>query len=635
MINTIYFTKDKAIIAQGVYSKRIPKIKKQVIIDLPENCVVDGEILDMVKLSHLLSTTLKKEKMKTTSVIFGIQNKNISAINLTFPNVKKQLLQTVEMRLSESYIGITEGNYISYKLDKIEGNMCSGFATVTPKAILDSYYTLSMNIECKLVGIDYLGNVMQKILLMNEKEFSKKTYMVVDATNDDVYAYLYSNGSLAMTRNENGTSIYGVEAPDEEEFMFDSRIPITDEDQEIVRDRYKDLSAGLEDLSSFMIAQHVYYKRYIASDKNTQEEISSIMFNMKTFEEILESLKLTVKKPMDFDQVVENVHLTNNRDLLTKMQKCKELLNKFKVLECPFEIDIENYVSDLISKVQSIVEVFEKYFVLQTDQKRIERKQLIQRLCQVSINLVRNADFSGDYTDVEDLYVLGLNLNSKEKKIIENNLNVNYVINIHNYETYLLENTSLSIGLLNNDASVGNDLDLAISMEKNDRINRTNYDNILFGIGGIGLFAVFTIVALSGYYYFSTSQMNQKINVNEKFIADNQEVFKLVDKKNELTNQVNEVKNYEDYFEASNTNLSAIEKQFSGLSNSVKISDLSIDDSFLITMKVGSDNLTNISKYTETLFAEGYTDATYKDIVLNQEEAEKVIATVTFKYVNK
>ncbi|MEG3033755.1 MAG: hypothetical protein RR813_11210, partial [Enterococcus sp.] len=68
MINTIYFTKDKIIIAQGTYSKRIPKIKKEVTIDLPENVVVDGEILDMVKLTHLISTTLKKEKMKTNSV---------------------------------------------------------------------------------------------------------------------------------------------------------------------------------------------------------------------------------------------------------------------------------------------------------------------------------------------------------------------------------------------------------------------------------------------------------------------------------------------------------------------------------------------------------------------------------------
>ncbi|MEG0576381.1 MAG: hypothetical protein RR500_00805 [Bacilli bacterium] len=635
MINTIYFTKDKIIIAQGTYSKRIPKIKKEVTIDLPENVVVDGEILDMVKLTHLISTTLKKEKMKTNSVIFGIQNKNISTVNVSFPNVKKQLLQAVSMKLSESYIGISDDNYISYKLNKIENNLCSGFAVIAPKAILNAYYTLSLNIECKLLALDYMGNMMYKLLYMNEKKFRKSTFLIADVANDDVCVYLYNNGVLAMSKSENSTSIYtNEEAPDAHEITFDNRVVITDEDKKDILNLFELFNARLEDLSSFIVAQHVYAKRYLTDANVSTEDKSSLEYTTKNFKEMLEILKINGKKPINFEQIIGNVLLDSTKDLLFKLQKCKVDAKKFVVLNCPFESEIENSIAELVEFIQKAIEIFEKYFVMKTDQKVIDRKRLIKRLCLETLNLAKNADFSGDYPDIQDLYVNGINLSAREKKMVENNINSYYPIEIHNYESYFSEFKTLSISLLYNEAPIGKDLDLGMEVEKNDKINRNNFDNILIGFGGVGCFAVATLIGLSGFYYFMTYQMNENIKANEKYIADNADVYRIVDKRNKLTAKVDEVNSYEEYFKVANVNLSVIERKYSALSKDISIQDLSIDDSFMINMKISAKNLKDISYFVEKIFAEGNTDVKYNSIeIKDAKDTDKYHAMVTFKYV--
>lgn len=186
MINTLYFTNNEIVISQGTYSKKNPKIKKRFVLDMPEEAVKDGELLDITKIAHLVSATLKKNKMKANNLVLLTQHADINVVPIQIPYVKGRLDQAVNMKLSESYLGVGENNYIDYKIGRIEKNICYGVAVISPKTILNSYYKLSVKLGCRLQGIDYIGNVLFKALAFDDRTLLKKTMLIADVTNDNI-----------------------------------------------------------------------------------------------------------------------------------------------------------------------------------------------------------------------------------------------------------------------------------------------------------------------------------------------------------------------------------------------------------------------------------------------------------------
>lgn len=609
MINTICFTKDKIIIAKGIYSRKNVKIKKQIHIEYPENTYLNGEVLDSVKLSHVITAEMKKEKMKTQSVIFAIQHPEINVVDINVPYVKGRISQAVNVKLSERFIGITDGNYITYKITKVEGNICSGTAFITPKRVLDGYYELSVKLGCKLQAIDYMGNVLYKSMLIEDKENAKKTFLIADMTSEQIVVHLYEEGRLAISRSENSANVLLGEQPVDHDFVFEQKLSITSEDINAISEFHKAIKNGVDELVSFHTTLLVFLKRY-AVEHNASEIEGTLQLIHDELKELLNDLALSINF-VDHD---ERFYYDFYRNVMIRFQKLDVHFKKTKEISSSFYEEIIKTIQNLKVAADEAIIILDKYLIKAVDQKKFDRRQLIQRVCQLANNVILMADMSADFDEITDLYVQGMMLDAVEKKLISQNIGKHYEIECRNYESGIGDIDQFTLGILYNEYHYFHDVDLAATLEKNDKINRNTYDNLFLGTGVSMIIGVATMIGLAVFYQFDINSMQSKIADNEKFFEENSSINETLNHRTQLQNTIKEIENYEDYFRLSNVNLKAVYQTLQAIDSGVTVKDIAIDKNFKLTIVVSANDLTAISKYMEELIANGYTEVSFSNI---------------------
>lgn len=626
MINTLYFTNTEIVITQGTYSKKKPKIKKRIVLDMPEDAIKNGELLDITKLAHLVSAALKKNKMKANSVILMTQHADINVVPIQIPYVKGRLDQAINMKLSESYLGVSENNYIDYKISKIDKNICYGVAIISPKAILNSYYKLSVKIGCGLKSIDYIGNVLFKNLALDDRNLLKKTILITDVTDNNIQVHLINNGQLVMSRNEFGSNIsFGQEEAREADFVFDPRVKIVDEDENAVQNAYMDIQSGIEDLISFNTAQATLFKRFAKSSDKPEEYLINLESTINEIADNLVDLCSMCKIPLNLDEIEKTIvkfnEIKDNVDHIENSFMTTEKMNQ------SFYGEIVEIINLCDVEIKSVLEILDKYIVKKVDKDKEIREQLLNRACKQIANLMYVADLSGDFPDVEKLYFHGMQLNAKEKKLVENNMLNNNAIEVSNYSTYSHDEDPISSGLLYNEYRYFRDLDIGRQIEKNDKANRGNLDNVVFGIGGIMIFGVITLTGLAGFNKYQIYSMNQKIKENEVYMEKNKNISTIIAKLDSLSAALVEVKNYEEYFSVVNYDLNDVKNELDTLAKDVEIKDIGIDASFLVTCRVTSTKLEYISRYLEDL-----NKADFQNVVVIGTEVTESGFSITFTF---
>ncbi|MEF9920577.1 MAG: hypothetical protein RR945_06385 [Erysipelotrichaceae bacterium] len=621
MINTIYFTNTEIVITEGTYSKKVPKIKKRVVVEMPEGAVKDGEILDLISLTHAINGEIKKNKMKGTGVIFSTQLVDIDAIPISVPYVKGRLDQAVNMKLSESYLGITENNYIDYKINKIENNLCSGVAIIAPKTLLNTYYKLAVNMGIKLLKIDYIGNVLHKNLLLEDHELNKKTYLIADTSGSSIQVHLISNNLLAMSRNEFGSMVALGTEEKIDEYVFDPRLTIIDEDQEKVLLAYTTIKEGIEDLKTFNMAQTTLFKRFSEGSEISPELLNNLESSLKSIHDMLIDYSTYCKSDIDFDGEIEKVLMRFN-SMQEQSDWIENLFKKTQKMNSSFFKSIEEVMELIKTNISETILILDKYIVTKIDKSKEERNSLINRTCRQVANLISIADLSGDFPDIEKLYVYGIELDATEKKLVEKNIPSLSVIGVANYRDFTRDDDGISYGILYNEYRYLKDIDLSKQIEKNDKASRNNIDNIVFGLGGVMIFGIFAFMALSGFYKFQTYQMNQTIEDNNRYMEKNKEITRIVQTEQELNSALEESKNFEDYFNTINFDLNKERTNVEKYANGVSLIELGIDTNFLATGKVFAPSLAPISLFLETLSKNGYSEVVLNDTAVKDNGYE-------------
>lgn len=631
MINTIVFNPENMVISQGIYTKKNPRIKKQIVVQYPDKTMLNGEIVDTVKLGHFIAAELKKEKMKGKDLVFSIDNQDVSIIDISFPYVKGRLQQAAKIAVSEKFIGVTENNYISFKVARVEGNMCYGIAVITPKKILNTYYDLSLQIGMRLKKVDFTPNVLLKNLLLynnkmknNEANEKTKTFVIVNTTGPELSAYLYRDGLPYMLRNESGHSLFQVEEEEKPIFVFDRQLKITEDDIKSINDMYAKFTSSFEDLEVLHSAGLVFLKRSLRAAKDEDHLDESTMELMENIRGQLINLKNTCGFALDFDTRTETDIQSFFDLLLIQLQRVEITIGKITLLEEGFVSEFNLILDKLKSDCQNIIEILDRYIPSEEDDKKRYRQQLIERICRVSDNLVMLSDMSGEYPNIETIYIYGEDLTVNEKKLVQQNVGKNYDIQVVNYKTYSQNyDDYVHLGVFYDEYSFFNDLDLSITLEKNDKVNRSNYDNVLVGFGYVSVATVVLLTAFGVYMVINTMLMQKNIRENDQFIKDNSNISEIVNKHNNLTNTIDEIKNYENYFKLSNVDAKALYDRLKQLNVLIDFENFRIEENFKVTMTAYASSMQDFSDLMETMSVMGYAGISYQNVTITDDKGYK------------
>lgn len=632
MINSIIFTRDNMIISKGIYSRKKPKIISQIILEYPENSYANDEILDSVKLSHAIIAALKKNKMKTNNVVFAIQHADINIVDLNVPYVKKYMQQAVHAKLTERYIGVLDKNLISYKIAKIEGNLCTGTAVIAPRSLINAYYDLSLKLNMKLISIDYMGNILYKNMYYESKDFENKTFLIADMTSDEIIVHLYSDGLLRLSRSESGNILLSDDEPISNDFVFENKLSITNDDIVDIQKIFNKIKLDQIDLSAFYSTQNVFFKRYSSDADRTKEDVLAMENTLESIGSSLLDVKDLINREPDYTIVNEQHMRDYFKSIYSYFTKIGAFFKKTKVMNASFADEVETLLSTMLDNTNSIIEILDKYVVNEVNQKKLERRKIIQRICKLATNVILVADTSGQYPDITNIYIQGLILDASEKRLVSQNLAKHSDIDCSYYENWIQKENGLVLGSLYNEFRYFHDLNLSETLEKNDRINRNNYDNVIFGIGGAICACSIAFVCLGGFNMYSTYRMNNTISDNEAFIAKNKDVFELVNEVNTLNADISEIQNFQSYFDLARVNLNEVYYELKEIADGITIDGIGIDENFLITINAKASELKDISIFTEELTKKGYQNVNYTNISI---EDVGYSVQVTYTYTPK
>lgn len=636
MINALIFKEKEMILSCGTYSKNKPRIKKEVTLAYPKNSYINGDILERNALADVIVAALKKEKMKGVELIVGIQHPEINIVEISVPYVKGKIMQAVNVKLSERFIGITEENYISYKISKIEGNMCYGMASIVPHRILQEYYALSMKVGLPLKAIDYIGNIFYKTMHLEDKGLAKEAFIVAETDANEVYAHLYHDGVLKSTRNENGKHILVQDEPMTDDFVFQNRLSFTEEDIDEVTSLYKKVKQGVDDMYAVRSTLEIFFYRYNdelreenaeddeASIKSSEQKLSNeTEASLKQIDSSLIDIRSLCNASLDFEEKQQKNTQQNFHKLKVSLQKLNADFKSIEQIQTSFLKGMQEILASVLTDVQQITEIFDRYVLNNVDQEKMDRRSLMQNICKVVNHIIVMADMSQNYPEIATVYVEGMILDKNEKTLIEQNLGKYYPIKVKNYENAISDVTYPYLGIYYNDYNYFKDLDLAVNMEKNDKINRTKYDNIILGIGGIMVFGVICIFGLWGYNQYDIYRLNSDIEKNNQYINSNKSINDVVSKEKKLRDSVEEVEKFQDYFSLANMDMETIYDDLQGIGGSnVEVVQLSIDPNFVVAMKLKAKTLESISAFLEKLTENKYQAVSYDSVVLNEGKYE-------------
>lgn len=629
MINALVFKEKEMILSCGTYSKNKPRIKKQITLTYPKNSYANGDILDRNALADVIVAALKKEKMKGVELLIGIQHPQINIVEISVPYVKGKIMQAVNVKLSERFIGITNENYISYKISKIEGNMCYGMASIVPHKLLQEYYALSMKVGLPLKAIDYIGNIFYKTIHLENAGLAKEAFIVVETDASEVYAHLYHEGVLKSTRNENGNQILVQDEPMTDDFVFQNRLSFTEEDIEEVNELYKKVKQGVEDMYAVRSTLEIFFYRYndanevTADVKNEQTISNETEAALKQIDGSLIDIRNLCNVSLDFDEKQQKNTQRNFQKLKVSLQKLNAEFKGVEQVQTSFLKGMQEILASVLMDVQQITEIFDRYVLNNVDQKKMDRRNLMQNVCKVVNHIIVMADMSQNYPEIPTVYVEGMILDKNEKTLIEQNLSRYYAIHVKNYENTIGDVSYPYLGIYYNDYSYFKDLDLALNMEKNDKINRTKYDNIILGIGGIMVFGVICVFGLWGYNQYDIYRLNSDIVKNNQYININKSINDVVSQEKTLQDSVNEVGQFQDYFTLANVNMETVYDQLKSIGgDKVEVVQLSIDPNFVVSMSLKAKTLENVSAFLEQLTVKKYQSVSYDAVVSNNGKYE-------------
>ena len=180
------------------------KIDKSLTVDVPEEMIMNGEVINLSGLADLLVTNLKAEGMMDKEAIVTFSSSNIVFKELVVPKAKSnEFLQMVQNHMSQE-MGISNEYSISYTVVGEAGADNPGsvkvLATACPSAIVESFRKLFSIMSIPLKSVNITCNSISRIVLADKSNNDKMPLLVCQLDDNFLGLTLFENGQMAFAR---------------------------------------------------------------------------------------------------------------------------------------------------------------------------------------------------------------------------------------------------------------------------------------------------------------------------------------------------------------------------------------------------------------------------------------------------
>lgn len=180
------------------------RIDNSTSVMVPEDMIVNGEVIQLSGLSELLLTQLRSEQMMDRDAIVTFSSSNIVFKELIVPKAKgAEFLQMVQNHMSQE-MGISNEYSISYTVVGEAGEDNPGavkvLATACPSSIVEGFRKLFAVMNINLRSVNIGCNSIARIVLADKSNADKMPLLVCQLDNNFLGLTLFENGQMAFAR---------------------------------------------------------------------------------------------------------------------------------------------------------------------------------------------------------------------------------------------------------------------------------------------------------------------------------------------------------------------------------------------------------------------------------------------------
>ncbi|WP_294486311.1 pilus assembly protein PilM [uncultured Ruminococcus sp.] len=180
------------------------RIDNSTSVQVPEDMIVNGEVLQLSGLSDLLLTQLRSEQMMDKDAIVTFSSSSIVFKELIVPKAKgAEFLQMVQNHMSQE-MGISNEYSISYTVVGEAGEDSPGavkvLATACPSSIVEGFRKLFAVMNINLRSVNIGCNSIARIVLADKSNAEKMPLLVCQLDNNFLGLTLFENGQMAFAR---------------------------------------------------------------------------------------------------------------------------------------------------------------------------------------------------------------------------------------------------------------------------------------------------------------------------------------------------------------------------------------------------------------------------------------------------
>lgn len=191
-------------IVKGDNSANKIRIERSLSVPVPEDMVVNGEVVNLSGVSDLLLTSLKSEQMMDKDAIVTFSSSNIVFKELIVPKAKGgEFLTMVQNHMSQE-MGISNEYSISYTVVGEAGEDNPGavkvLATACPSSIVEGFRKLFQVMSINLRSVNIGCNSISRIVLADKANADRMPLLVCQLDSTFLGLTLFENGQMAFAR---------------------------------------------------------------------------------------------------------------------------------------------------------------------------------------------------------------------------------------------------------------------------------------------------------------------------------------------------------------------------------------------------------------------------------------------------
>ena len=180
------------------------KIDKSFALEVPDEMIINGEVINITGLADLLTKTINSEQMMDRDAIVTFSSSSIVFKELIVPSAKgNEFLAMVQNHMSQE-MGITDEYSISYTVVGDAGEDNPGcvkvLATACPSTIVDRFRKLFSIMNVNLRSVNIGCNSIARIVLADKTNKEKMPLLVCQIDKSFLGLTLFENGQMAFAR---------------------------------------------------------------------------------------------------------------------------------------------------------------------------------------------------------------------------------------------------------------------------------------------------------------------------------------------------------------------------------------------------------------------------------------------------